>query len=281
MPDRRHFLAATAGSLLCPDLSYAGPLSGKIKIGVKYHMIIEPKLTVAEKFTMLKEVGLEGSEIKTDEKIDHTEVEKAIESTGVPVHGIVNAGKPEIIPAIEMARRFNCESVLIFAAEDPKISYDKNFALWQERVRTALPMAEKHGVHLCVENVRATFLKTAEGMARFLDSFDSPFIHSYFDLGNTITWTEQPAEHWAKILGKRIYKLDIKDRGHPEFGEAKLKREGAVGTDGGEVHWERVRKHLVDNSFSGWATAEVKGGDRKRLAGIAGWMRDVLDIDTA
>ena len=146
-------------------------------------------------------------------------------------------------------------------------------------MRAAIPLAEKEGVRLCVENVRATFLKTAEGMSKFIDSFGSPMVHSYFDLGNTITWTEQLAEHWAEVLGKRVYKLDIKDRGHPEFGDAKLKRAGIEGgTNGGEVNWAAVRKILAANDFSGWATAEVAGGDRKRLAGIAGWMRDVLDL---
>ena len=62
------------------------------------------------------------------------------------------------------------------------------------------------------------------------------------------------------------------------FGEPRLKREGAVGTNGGEVHWEKVRQLLAAVEFSGWATAEVRGGDRERLAGIAAWMRDVLDL---
>ncbi|MBL6911072.1 MAG: TIM barrel protein [Pirellulales bacterium] len=146
-------------------------------------------------------------------------------------------------------------------------------------MRKAIPIAEKWGVSLCIENVRATFLKTGEEMARFIDSFDSPFVRSYFDIGNSITWTEQSAGHWAQVLGRRIYKLDIKDRGHPEFGDAKLKRAGiTTGTDGGEVNWVEVREELNRVSFSGWATAEVTGGDRKRLAGIAGWMRDVLDL---
>jgi len=281
MPDRRHFLtAAAAASLLPSKFSMAGPLAGKIKLGVKYHMIVEPDLSFVEKLNLLKEVGLDGCELKTTEKVDHAEVEKAISSSGVPVHGIVNAGEPEILTALEMARRFDCETVLIFAREDPKLSYDENFSAWQENVRMALPFAEKHKITLSVENVRATFLKTAEGMVKFLDSFDSPLVRSYFDLGNTITWTEQPAEHWAEVLGKRIQNLDIKDRGHPEFGEPNLKREGAIGTNGGEVHWEKVREHLVANSYSGWAAAEVRGGDRKRLAGIAAWMRDVLDLET-
>lgn len=283
--DRRQFLKSSAGLVALGSIPFsrlaakAGPLSGKIKIAVKYHMIVEPDLSVVEKFRMLKEIGFDGVELKTDESADTNEVVKAVEKTGLPVHGVINSSNPDIVSAVNLAKRLGGDSVLVLAKEDPKKSYDENVRHWQGLVRKAIPIAEKSGIYLCMENVRATFLKTGEGMARFIDSFDSPFVRSYYDIGNTITWTEQSAEHWAKALGSRIYKLDIKDRGHREFGDAKQKRKGiTTGTDGGEVNWVKVREELDRVSFSGWATAEVKGGDRKRLTGIAGWMRDVLDL---
>jgi len=283
-PNRRQFLKSSAGLAvlgsipLLPLAAKRGPLAGKIKIAVKYHMIAARDLSVVEKFRLLKEIGFDGVEVKTDHAADVSQFVKAIEATGLPVHGVIHSSKPDIASAVRFAKQLGGDSVLVLAGEDPNISYDENFRQWQRRVREAIPMAEESGISLCIENVRATFLKTGEEMARFIDSFDSPFVRSYFDLGNTITWTEQSAEHWARVLGKRIYKLDIKDRGHREFGDAKLKREGiTTGTDGGEVNWESVREELNRVSFSGWATAEVAGGDRKRLMGIAGWMRDVLD----
>ena len=283
--DRRQFLKSSAGlaalgSIPFPHIAAKpGPLSGEIKIAVKYHMIAEPDLSVVEKFRMLKEIGFDGVELKTDDPTDANEFVRAIEQTGLPVHGVINSSNPDIVSAVKLAKRLGGDSVLVLAKEDPKISYDENVRHWQGLVRKALPIAEKSGIYLCMENVRATFLKTGEGMARFIDSFDSPFVRSYYDIGNTITWTEQSAEHWAKALGSRIYKLDIKDRGHREFGDAKQKRKGiTTGTDGGEVNWVKVREELNRVSFSGWATAEVAGGDRKRLTGIAGWMRDVLDL---
>ncbi|MFZ5828762.1 MAG: sugar phosphate isomerase/epimerase family protein, partial [Planctomycetota bacterium] len=169
-------------------------------------------------------------------------------------------------------------SVLVVAGEDPKQSYDENFRHWLELVRTAVPHAEKHQVQVLIENVRATFLKKAEEMARFVDECASPMIGSYFDIGNVVTWTDQRPEHWAHVLGKRIGKVHIKDRGHSEFGDPALKSKTATGTDGGEVHWENVRNELARIGFSGWATAEVEGGDRDRLAGIARWIDQVLSI---
>lgn len=273
---RRSALALAAG--LFVPLPLRASLVGRIRLAVKYHMINEPTLSPAKKLGLLKAIGLDGTELKVDDKVDTTELLRATETTGVPVHGIINASYEDIEPAVKLADQFGCDSVLVLAREFPDLSYQENTARWQSNVRAVLPYAEKYGIRLCIENVRATFLKTAEGMAEFIDSFDSEMVRSYFDLGNTITWTEQPAEHWARILGKRVYKLDIKDRGHPEFGEPRLRREGAVGTNGGEVHWERVRSILIANGFRGWATAEVAGGDRARLEGIRGWMQDVLEL---
>ncbi len=272
--------SAILGSMAClSGLAMAGPLSGRIRLAVKYDMILEPDLSVREKFELLRDVGLQGTELKTQAPVDHDEVVAAIQATGIPVHGIINASDPEIIPALKMAKRFECDSVLTWAREDPALSYEENFEVWQGHVGKAVPLAEELGINLCVENVRATFLKTGEQMAEFIDSFESDRVKSYFDLGNTISWTEQSAEDWASALGHRIYKLDIKDRGHAEFGDPKTKREGVVGTNGGEVHWEKVRAILNELEFTGWATAEVRGGDRARLERMAAWMRDVLDLD--
>jgi L-ribulose-5-phosphate 3-epimerase len=286
---RRDFMRCLSGAMLgagCGGLGTmelegadAGKFAGRIKIAVKYHMIREEGLSVVEKFRLLKEVGLDGTELKTNEKVDPEEVVRAIEETGVPVHGVVNSSDPDISGAVELAKFYGGDSVLVLAAEDERMSYEENFQRWQALMHPAIPLAREHGIKLCIENVRATFLKTAEGMVRFIDSFEAPdVVRSYFDTGNTITWTEQSAEHWARVLKKRIYKLDIKDRGHVEFGDNKLAREGVTtGTNGGEVNWKGVREELDEVGFMGWATAEVVGGGRERLAGIAGWMRDVLD----
>ena len=278
---RRKFITtvSTAAAAGFPGLAFPkGPLAGKIRIAVKYQMINEPDLSVFEKFQLLKKLGFDGTELKTNEKVDHDEVATAIEKSGLPVHGIINASDPNITAGVSLAAKLGADSVLVLAAQQKDLSFQENFGHWQNLVRKALPLAEENEITLCIENVRATFLKEAEQMVAFIDSFQSKWVRSYFDLGNTITWTEQSAQHWAEVLGKRVYKLDIKDRGHPEFGEAKLKREGAIGTNGGEVHWEKVRKILRENQFAGWATAEVRGGNRNRLSGIAKWMRDVLDI---
>jgi len=278
---RRKFLLSIPPAILALEnvCQAKGALAGKIKIAVKYQMIQEPDLSPMEKFRLLKKIGFDGVELKTTEKVDPDEIVRAIDGAGFPVHGIINSSDPNIARAVELAKLYGGNSVLVLAKEDKAKTFGENSSHWQGLIRKAIPLAEKHGITLAIENVRATFLKTGESMAEFIDSFNTPIVRSYFDLGNTITWTGQSAEHWAGALGDRIFKLDIKDRGHSVFGDKKLmKPEITTGTNGGEVNWKAVRAHLEQIQFSGWATAEVAGGDRKRLAEMANWMRDVLDL---
>lgn len=281
---RRQFIQTAALSTTAavfttcdPAPLLAAQFTGKIKKAVKFAMVTE-KLSVTDKFKLLQDLGFDGVEVYTRNKDEKCAYRKAVDATGFPVHGVVNASDPDIASAVEMASDLGGDAVLVLAQQDAKLSYAENFKKWQKLVRAAMPAAEKARVKLLIENVRATFLKTAEGMARFIDSLETPWVGSYYDTGNTITWTEQNAEHWARVLGRRIGKIDVKDRGHAEFGDAKLAKAGLIGTDGGEVHWENVRKELAKIGFTGWATAEVQGGDRKRLAGIAKWMDGVLRL---
>ena len=249
----------------------------RIRIAVKYSMIAG-RVSVVEKFKILKAAGFAGTEISVRERAQVKEILRAVNATGVVVHGVTHGNSDEYREPINLCKAVGGDAVLIIAKQKPDISYAENFKLAQGFIRKALPQAEKLGIRLLVENVRATFLKKAEEMARFIDELKSPLVGAYFDTGNAITWTDQSAEHWARVLGPRIVKMDIKDRGHADFGDRKTKSKDAVGTDGGEVHWKNVRKELAKIEFGGWATAEVKGGDKQRLTKMAGWMEHVLRI---
>lgn len=272
--NRRQFIAAT--SLAACGSTIAAPKPGRrIRIAVKYTMIQED-LSVTDKFKLLRDLGFDGVEVYTRHREDTAKYLKATQQSGLPIHGVVNASDPDISDAVEMAAELGGTSVLVLARHDTKQPYAANFKHWQKLVHQAIPTAERCGVAILIENVRATFLKTAEGMVKFIDSFETPAVGAYFDTGNTISWTDQSAEHWARVLGRRIGKIDVKDRGHAEFGDKKLASKTALGTDGGEVHWVNVRRELRTIGYDGWGTAEVAGGDRKRLARMVRWMDGVL-----
>ena len=150
--NRRQFLRSSAGLVALGSLPFLrlaakpGPLAGKIRIAVKYHMIDEPSLNIVEKFRLLKEIGFDGVEVKTDHAADTSEFVTAIGETGLPVHGVIHSSKPNIAGAVNFANQLGGDSVLVLASEDPKISYDENFRLWQGRVHEAVAIAEKSGI---------------------------------------------------------------------------------------------------------------------------------------
>lgn len=272
-------LATTAASYCLDDAhsTAANTPSGRIRKAVKYHMIKED-LSVLDKFKMLADLGFDGTEIHVTTKINRHEVRAAIEATDVLVHGFLNSSKPDLMSAIDNAKFYGATSVLVVAGKVDKANpYDKVYRQQQERIKVALPYAEKHGVRLLVENVWNNFLLSPLEMARFIDEMQSPAVGVYFDVGNIVRigWPDQ----WIRILGNRIVKLDIK-----EYSRKKQNNEGPrkgfnVEIGEGDCDWPAVRQALAHIGYTtGWATAEVTGGDRQRLADIAERMDKVLQL---
>ncbi|MEC7680567.1 MAG: sugar phosphate isomerase/epimerase family protein [Planctomycetota bacterium] len=80
----------------------------------------------------------------------------------------------------------------------------------KDSVRQLLPLAEKLGVHLNMENIFFNgFLMSPMEMVDFVDSFDSPFVNVHFDTGNIMEY--QFPEHWIPILGNRIKNVHLKE----------------------------------------------------------------------
>ncbi len=279
--NRRDFMitagAAAAGMFLNGSRpAYAGEFTGKIKKAVKYGMIKEGA-TPLEKLQLLKDLGFDGVEPNYKE-VDMGELAKASEATGISVHGIVRGWSfDEIDSCIDQAKEIGATSVLIVAGKvDENMPYAKNYTETMEQMKRAGDHAAKQEVHLLVENVWNNFLLSPLEMARYIDEVDNPWVGAYFDVGNLVRngWPE----HWIPVLGKRIVKLDIK-----EFSMDKMKNEGLwkgfdVEIGEGSIDWEAVRRELALLNFEGWATAEVGGGDRERLADIAARMDRVLDL---
>lgn len=279
---RRHLLgmaAVAAGSsvLGMPSLCSAAekPVDRRIKKAVKFQMIKED-LSVLDKFKLLADLGFDGTEIHVTTKVDRDEVRRAIESTGVVVHGFLNSSNPDLKHAIDSARFYSGTSVLVVAGRvDAEHTYDQVYREQQDRIKAALPYAEEQGIQLLIENVWNNFLLSPLEMARFIDELDSPAVGAYFDVGNVVrfAWPEQ----WIRILGKRIVKLDIKEYSRKKQYSEGLRKGFDVEIGEGDCDWPAVRQALTDIGYtSGWATAEVPGGDRERLAEIAARMDQVL-----
>ena len=279
--DRRHFLTTTssligASAAGLPQVTQAGEFSGIIHKGVKFSMVQEPDLSILDRFKMLKDVGFDGTELRTENSEDASEYAAAIEKSGLKVHGIVNSDKPDLAKAVKFSKDMGGTSVLYVARYDKKRPLMESWKETQEVIRKGLPAAEKHEVKILVENVWAGFLISALDVERFVDEIDNPWFGSYFDVGNNVRWGVP--QHWIEILGDRIGKLDIKEWDEKKHSSEGLRSGFSSELGEGTIDWAEVRKSLKKIGFKGWATAEVRGGNRERMKEISTRMDTILDL---
>lgn len=91
----------------------------------------------------------------------------------------------------------------------PVVPYQQVWDLSVKSLKKVLPMAEKSGVILALENVWNKFLISPIEMKMYVDQFNSKNIGVYFDTGNCMI--AGYAEHWIEILGKRIKAVHLKN----------------------------------------------------------------------
>ncbi len=283
--NRRNFLQASAstatvlsGGVATAAEARADPVArpGRIMKACKYSMVQEPDLSILDTFKMLKDAGIDGTELRTAQDARLTEFRKASEASGLPVHGVINGDNPDIAAAINFSADLGGSSVLVVGRYDKKRSLMESWNETQATIRKALPVAEKRQVKILIENVWAGFLISALDTERFVDEIDHPWFGSYFDVGNNVRWGVP--EHWIEILGDRIGKLDIKEWDEVEHQQTGLRAGFSQPLGEGTIDWAAVRAALQKIGFQNWATAEVKGGDRKHLADIAERMDKVLGL---
>lgn len=140
--------------------------------------------------------------------------------------------------------------------------YDLVDARARKALSQVLPLAEKLGVRLGVENVWNRYLLTPLEMRDFIDSFDSPFVGSYFDVANVMLYGHP--EHWIKILGKRILAVHIKD-----FKVSVGNLNGFVDILTGDVNYPAVMKAFKKAGYRGAYTAEVFASPKRNMPAIA------------
>ena len=273
-----------AGGILAAGAVVPAPLKGtsaqvtggRILKAVGWGMI-DNSLTVEDRLRLAKDVGFAGVEVTRhgrEEKLEPAALARASEMIGIPIHGVVNGNQPDLEAAIDDAATYGAQTVLHVARTDPEVSYMENYRRTQELIRGAIPHAESKKVKILVENVWATFLIEPLTMARYVDELGSPWVKAYFDVGNVMRWGYP--QHWIEVLGKRIDKIHIK-----EYSLKVAMKEGMIkGFDlpigQGDINWTRVRDELKKIGFQGWATAEVSGGNREKLADISAQMDRVL-----
>jgi hexulose-6-phosphate isomerase len=105
---------------------------------------------------------------------------------------------------------------------------------------------------------------------RFVDSFNSPWVGMYYDIGNH--WKYGQPRVWLNAFGRRAVKLDIKG-----FSRAKDKFVDITSADD-DLPWAEVQQGLKEIGFTGWTTAEVGGGGLERLTTVRKQMQKALGL---
>ena len=121
-------------------------------------------------------------------------------------------------------------------------------------IEKLIPVAEKTGVVIALENVWNNLWVKPAIFANFIASFDSPWVQCYFDIGNHTKYAMP--EEWIRVLDKQIVKCHVKD--------FKLKPDGHGGSfcdiRDGSIDWPLVRRELDKIGYNGWMTIEGSGG---------------------
>jgi L-ribulose-5-phosphate 3-epimerase len=280
--DRRSLLQSgglALGAGLLASVAQAGQFTGKIRKSLKWGMVAQRKdLPLLEIFKKLRECGYEGVEPSLSDVPENKADEwiAASRETGLIIDGTVAARTENLTGGIDLTKKLGGDSMLVVARYDQKQPIQPQWDRARDELKAFAPHAEKQGIKLLVENVWATFLISPFDMARFIDEIGHPWVQVHFDIGNMVRWGVP--EHWAQILGKRSQKLDIK-----EYDLKKAMTEGmgkgfGVPLGEGSINWAAVREELAKIEFTGWAAAEVAGGDWTYLADVAKRMDQVLDL---
>jgi L-ribulose-5-phosphate 3-epimerase len=269
---RRDFVAAAA----LPALASAATGNRlPIRKAVLFEML--PKsMSIADRFKLAKDTGFEATECPTTpDQSTADEIKKASESARLPIHSVMNmvhwkyplsSADPSVVAesvkgmetSLRNAHFWGAETVLLVpAVVNPQTTYQDAWTRSQQQIRKLIPMAEELKVIIAIEEVWNKFLLSPLEYAKYIDDFKSPWVRSYFDVGNVVL-TGYPQD-WIRIVGPRIAKLHIKD-----FRFRKMQAEFVPLRDG-DIDWPEVHKALGEIGYHGTATVELEGGGESYL----------------
>jgi L-ribulose-5-phosphate 3-epimerase len=301
---RREFLATAAAAAAAgrsiraaaaekePAPTAAGP---GLRFSCKYRMT--PDGGLEDRLAMIRDAGLDGVDFDAAGDVTLEQLRDAVRKTGVFVHNAIHPDHwttrfTSADPAVRSRALANLEHcirlshaaggsgvlLVIGTAADGPEGPERA----REEIAKAIPLAASLGQRILFENVWNGLFYTVDGprtqsvkpFADYIDSFQSPWVGAYFDLGNHARYGDVAA--WVRELGSRIVKLDIKGYSNALADSAGDARRGFVDITAGDIDWTSVRAALREIGFAGWVAAEVKGGDVARLRTVLEQMRTAL-----
>jgi len=288
---RRSLIASTVAGF---SASAAAATRLPIKKGVLTSMLPE-KLTWKDKFQLAKDVGFEGVEGQTTEDpAVEAEMRKASESVGMPIHSVMNmahwqyplsSSDPAAVErsmkgmetSIRNAAAWGGNTVLLVpGVVNPQTGYADAYKRSQVQIKKLIPLAEKNKIIIAVENVWNKFLLSPMEFATYVDSFKSPYVKAYFDVGNILLYGYP--QDWIRTLGKsRIAKVHLKDFHNRRNMLVRANVPEFVNLRDGDLDWKEVHKAFTEIGYQGFATVELARGDEKYLRDLSGRVDAILN----
>jgi len=249
------------------------------------------KLSLVERLQLAGSAGFDGVDFDEAGNFSVQQARAAVAESAVFVHNAINhahwsatltsadeavrgQGRANIEHCIRLSHAAGGNGVLIVVGKGDDGGAEVVADRCRSEIKQLIPLAAALGQPILIENVwnRMFYAHDAppeqgpERFIEFVDSFNSPWVGMYYDIGNHWKYG-QPGE-WIRQFGHRCVKLDVKgfSRAENKFTE--------IGE--GDLPWEQVREALRDIGFTGWATAEVGGGGLERLTTVRKQMEQAL-----
>jgi hexulose-6-phosphate isomerase len=233
-----------------------------------------------ERFRLAAAAGFEGVEIEAGLG-SPAEIREAADRAGIVVHsvhssanwtlpltspdpGVRAAGIRATVAAIEEAHILGADTFQLIpgrvqADTSYREAYDRSQSVIRDEI---LPVARQFGIILGVENVWNGFLLGPLEYVRYTDSFETPLVRPYLDVGNVIFGRP---EDWIEIAGARIVKLHLKDFLLRVSGANRGRcRYASVGD--GDIDWPSVKAALGRIGYTGWGTFALAEQIQGRIA---------------
>jgi hexulose-6-phosphate isomerase len=234
------------------------------------------KSSIREALQLCKEIGYQGLEILLTDNgeltmnagpDDYAALRRMSAEAGVELMSICGAGtlsdddpavnaksKAQIRKMLEAAEALGIDTILVTGGRCSEtcpydVAYDRQFRALQELRADA----ERHKVHIALENVWNRLLLSPLEFRDFLDKIGSPYVGAYFDTGNVVLYGYP--EQWIRILGTRIKKIHFKDfkldHRTRQYEWTQLMQ--------GAVDWPAVMREIRAIGYDDYVTTEVCG----------------------
>lgn len=282
--DRRRFLTTTfaaAASTAC--------MQGAARLPIRKAVLVSmlPKsLSYLDRFKLAKDCGFSAIECMTESDAKTAdEIKEASVKAALPIHSVMNSDHwkyplsspdPAVVQkcragmetSLRNAKLWGASTVLLVpAVVNPDVSYQQAWTRSQAEIKKLIPLAAELKVIIAVEEVWNKFLLSPLEMAKYVDDFKSPWVKSYFDVGNVVLYGYP--QDWIRTLGQRICKLHFKDFTFKNDSRINKRVTDWVNLRDGEIDWKAIYQALADIGYKGDATVELAGGDETYLKDVS------------